>query len=379
MKRIQGYHLLFGAALVTLVALCAWWTIFFMRAVELERTASLNRITHAAVVTALMLGHAPEAPEPGPVKAEVPLEVIHKKDRKQDDIFAPAVPRYPEIGVRPAPASLIEIEEKVKSRRFMMVGEGSLLFLLLGICTIMLYRLVRQERSHMRRMEAFVSAVTHEMKTPLAGVKSMLQTFSAGKVPDRDQDKLYAMGLKETERLDHMINNILLSGRLRTQRHQVSLKPVSLFPLIDEFVEHRRRFLFDNPQALRFVWKPDVENVHVLADTDALSTILENLTDNAFKYGGKSPVVVISIERKDGHVLIAVEDSGTGFDQAESEEMFVPFKRMAHHDQGVQHGAGLGLWIARTLARKMTGDLSASSGGPGKGSRFIITLKEAAG
>ena len=79
----------------------------------------------------------------------------------------------------------------------MVTGEGGLLFSLLAICTVMLYRQVRQQRRQMKRMESFIAAVSHEMKTPLTGIKSMLQTFADGGVPETSGTRLYAMGLKE--------------------------------------------------------------------------------------------------------------------------------------------------------------------------------------
>jgi signal transduction histidine kinase len=252
-----------------------------------------------------------------------------------------------------------------------------LLVALLAICMVMLYRQVRQQRVQMRQMENFIAAVSHEMKTPLAGIKSMLQTFVRGKVPDAQQERLFTMGLKEAERLEHTIENVLLTGRLRASQLETRSELVSLRPVLDRFVVHRRRSLVDQPDSLQLDWAAEGD-LHVMADSSALRLILDNLTDNAYKYGGTKPVVTIRADRWDGRARVTVEDRGIGFRPEAAETLFTPFSRTSEAVDAVQHGTGLGLSIARALARRMGGELTAESDGPGRGSRFIFSVKEVA-
>jgi signal transduction histidine kinase len=375
-------HFLFGFALVTLTALGSWWLIFFARAVNLERTAALNNLVHASVVTALMLGHNESPPEPGPMASMLAngyeLEIVPASAREPGDLFSPIVPNFPDFGVRPARASVRAIEAKVRRRHFMVIGEGSLLFVLLGTCTAMLYRLVRQDRLQIRRMEEFVALVTHEMKTPIAGIKSLLQTFVAGRVPAGQEGVLYALGLKEVERLEHNVENILISGRLRDGAFAIHAEHIDLGMFLEQFVEHRRRTLIDRPEAIQLHWEDDRQVMKVHADPSVLLVILENLCDNAFKYGGVEPVVILAAERQADRIVIRVCDQGVGFEPEKAEDLFVPFKRSLEGQDTVRHGTGLGLPIARALARRMGGELAGRSKGPGTGSCFILTIPEAA-
>ena len=378
MRRVRGYHILFAISLLVLGALGAWWLVFFMRSVELEKASDLNEAVHVAVVTSLMLGQQDRVPAPGTIIGKkVPVQIVRKADRQEGDRFSPMIPRHPHMGVRPAPVLVKKIEAKAARRRLMFIGEGALLFLLLGVCTSMLFRLVRSERRHKRRMEIFLSAVTHEMKTPLAGLKSMLQTFAAGKVPDDQKMQLYSMGLKEAERLEHMVENVLISGRLRAEGIQVYKEAVEIRPLLEGFVEHRRRYLVDRPDAIELHWEAGAQETKVICDQNALNVVLENLTDNAFKYGGEAPVVGLRVKRSDGWLRISVEDRGIGFDPAKAEQLFIPFHRAFDARETVQHGTGLGLAIARALVDRMGGELSARSEGPGQGSEFTVSLREA--
>ncbi len=378
MGRIRGYHVLFGVTLACLGALGAWWSVFFMRSVELERSSQVDKLVHVTVVTALMIGQRAHPPAPGSsLGGPAKLEVIRANQRTDGDLFSAFVPRHPELGVRPDPSLLAEIDRHTERRRLMFIGEGALLFVLLGICTVMLYRLVSTERRSKARMEAFLSVVTHEMKTPLAGIKSMLQTFAAGAVPADQHQVLYAMGLKEAERLEHMVENVLISGRLRTEAVQVYNEPVELRPLLDGFVEHRRRYLVSRPEAIELAWEFDEEDARVVCDRSALNVVLENLVDNAFKYGGAEPVVTLRARRQADRVQLAVEDRGQGFDPARAQQLFVPFRRIAEGADEAQHGTGLGLAIAKALVERMGGELTAESDGQGQGSRFSVWLSVA--
>jgi signal transduction histidine kinase len=380
MKKTQGYHLLFGFTLLTLAVLGVRLAFVFMSSVESERTAKLNELLHATVVSALMLGIGDQPPEVGPlagatIEGEPSLEVIPASEQTEGDLFAPAIPRYPHLGVRPDPDLVERIDRRLQRRRFMVFGESALLFALLGICSYMLYRLVRQERFATRRMEAFVSAVTHEMKTPLTGIKSLLETFAAGKVPEEKALKLYVMGLKEAERLEHTVENVLISGRLRTERYHTEPEPVELRSFLEGFLEHRRRYLVGRSESIRMEWEPEQPELEAMADPNALRIILENLTDNALKYGGPDPQVTIRVQTEGDRVLISLEDEGIGFEAEHAATLFEPFKRSLGGKPSTQHGSGLGLSICRALARHMGGDISAASDGPGLGSRFTVSLR----
>ena len=113
-----------------------------------------------------------------------------------------------------------------------------------------------------------------------------------------------------------------------------------------------------------------IDAVQVLADRDGLRVILENLLDNANKYGGGSVKLAGGVS--DGHWRLDISDQGRGFSPETAERLFDIHNRGS--GEGVTHGAGLGLAIARQLARRMGGDITASSPGPGKGAVFSVTL-----
>jgi len=377
MKKVRGYHYLFGVALTALIALGGWWIVFFQHAADLEKKAALNELMHISVAIALMLGQADAPPQLGTLHGEQRLEVIPASARKTGDIFSPLVPRYPELGVRPRPELLVKLQAGAASRHLMLIGEGSLLVVLIATCVAMLFFLIRSDRKQMLAVESFISTVTHEMKTPLTGVKSLLQTFAAGNVPREQERVLYAMGLKEVERLEHMVENVLISGRLRAEHYEVGLETVAVRRLLESFIEHRQHYLVGRMESLRLLWEPEEGDLALVCDPHALTIVLDNLTDNALKYSGESAEVTLRVRRFGGSVEIAVEDRGIGFDPARAEQLFRPFLRAVDAASGVHHGTGLGLSISRALVHRMGGRLGAYSEGIGRGSRFVVTLNEA--
>lgn len=378
MKLLRVHHIFFGLSLLALLALGGWWTAHFLRTVELERESRLFELTHTTVVTALMLGQGSVRPPLGPLAGSDTLEVVAATAARPDRTPSLIIPHFPDLAIEATAATISAIEARSQRRRIMAIGEGSLLFVLLAVCVVMLWWLVREERRNVGRMQTFLHAVSHEMKTPLTGIKSMLQTFAAGKVPAAEQSRLFALGLKESERLEHMIENVLLSGRLRDGALEVHNEPIELRAFLDQFVDHRRRYLIDRPDAIQLAWECMSAVPRVQADFHALGVVLENLVDNAFKYGGDRPRVTLRVQDAGRGVRIAVEDQGIGFAPARAEELFAPFHRDASTKSGVQHGTGLGLTLARTLAEKMGGTLTAHSAGQDRGSRFALTLQGAA-
>lgn len=381
MRHPRTYHIIFAVTLVALIALGMWWTVYIVQSVEFEHRARMDRLRNLVDTAALIAGHSPNIPRLGPVSETAPIEWVYTADCGADDVFAPAAPMYPHLSVRASTEAVTEVRHKNLRRRVMIVGEGTLLFVLLGVCTVMLYRLVRHEQRANTRMQNFVSAVTHEMKTPLAGIKSLLQTMAAGRLPEGDRERLIAMGLKETDRLEHSIENVLLSGSLRTDRFRVRLEPVQLHRLLEAIVAHRLSTVVDRPEVLVLSWQIEDQAYRMMTDPRALRVILENLIDNALKYGGREAPITLGARLEHDLVLISVEDHGIGFDQTQVEEMFAPFSG-GERGGKVQHGTGLGLTIARTLARRMGGDLTATSAGHDQGCVFTVALprddKEAA-
>lgn len=248
---------------------------------------------------------------------------------------------------------------------FMIAGESALAGLLLVTFGCVLFVVSRRRRAANQRMQRLLQFTTHELKTPIAGVRALLQSLELDSVPVEHRRRLLAQGVNECNRLEHLAETILTYQRA-VVRPEASATAHPSDALVANILEHRRATLGSENVDVR-----TGPAVGLRVDADAFRVVLENLLDNARKYGGDGVTLTSSVA--DGRWRLAVTDRGIGFDPAEAEDLFDPFSR--HDKRGVMtHGSGLGLYLSRQLARDMRGDLSATSEGSGRGSTFTFEV-----
>lgn len=265
--------------------------------------------------------------------------------------------------------ALGEAAARADRQQVMLLGEGSVFAAMLLVCTGALFLVARARRDAGRRMIRLLQFTTHELKTPIAGVRILLQSLQIGSIPEEQRARLLAQGVLETERLAHLAETILAFQRA-TSKARLKPAPAASEAMLRELLELRKKTFGDDEVALGAVG-----NAEVRVDRDAFRVVLENLLDNARKYGGGR--VAMSARTVEHRWLLEVTDQGVGFAPGEAERLFAPFER--DDRSGVQTGSGLGLYISRQLMRDMGGDLTATSEGPGKGATFTVTLSTAGG
>lgn len=247
---------------------------------------------------------------------------------------------------------------------FMIFGETATACVLMLVLTGVLFAVARYRRRETQRLSAMLQLSAHQLKTPLAGVRALLQSLGNGAIPEALRGKFIGQGLTECDRLEHLIETTLAYQRA-VAWSSARKEEIAASRLVTEIVEHRRATF---PEEV-VEWRPG-ESVTVSCDKDAVRVVLENLLDNARKYGGGQ--VALSDSTRGARWRLEVKDTGRGFEQRDAERLFEPFERA--QGTGVEHGSGLGLYISRQLARQMKGELTAVSAGPGQGSVFALEL-----
>jgi two-component system, OmpR family, sensor kinase len=222
----------------------------------------------------------------------------------------------------------------------------------------------RRSESAMRR---FLADASHELRTPIAALQATAETLLREQ-PDRpERDELEARVAGDAARLGRLVADLLDLARLEANE-QLAREPVDIGLVaaraVAEAAEHR-------PGAAVDVESDD--GAIVLGDADALSRALRNLVDNAITAAGGPGHVWVLIERDGADVLASVEDDGPGVAATERERIFEGFVRL---EPVRGPGAGLGLAIARRVAREHGGDLTYAGGG--RGGRFVLRLPAAA-
>ncbi|MBN2431130.1 MAG: HAMP domain-containing histidine kinase [Acidobacteria bacterium] len=368
--RQRGHHLLFVITLLSLTSLVGWWAVFIRNSIHREHNREKEELVFRVQAYALTLGHQPQpVPQPGPLPDDARFEIVPAATAAADAVAMQ--PYWPEYAIQPRPAELAFVEDKFRRRSIMVIGEGTLLALLILISTFMLYRLIHEERRSARELQEFWSRITHEIKTPITGLRAFLETLKSQELSREELEPLVHMALRQVDRQQQLAQNILVGQRLERDAARLNPTPLALGDFLERFVGgHRSQF----GERIR-LQRPSPNDVWVMADPDAVHVILDNLTDNAFKYAGEGLDLQIRVTADDDEAQVSVCDNGPGFDPAQAENLFEAFRRFPGELPDGQHGTGMGLYISRSLARKMGGDLTGSSAGPRQGACFQLNLK----
>jgi len=226
---------------------------------------------------------------------------------------------------------------------------------ILGTGSLLLWQAHRNLRDA-RLKTGFVSNVSHELKTPLTTIRMYAELLGEDRVTDPEKRQRYLGTIvRESQRLARLVNNVLDFGRLEQERRNYQTESLDLVHYLPALLESHN-FAETHPDS-PIDWSADSDACLVDADPDALEQILLNVIDNACKYA-QSSAVTISVEDKGDYALLHVLDRGTGVPGAHTRKIFDKFHRVDDSLTSQQAGSGLGLSIARRLARGMGGDLS---------------------
>jgi signal transduction histidine kinase len=234
--------------------------------------------------------------------------------------------------------------------------------------TIFLVREIRRNEQH----DAFLNAVTHELKTPIASIKLYLETLKSRDVDDKKRAEFYDVMLSDSDRLLGTVEQVLQASRTR-EKQRLNLDDLDLGQLIDETADIvANRYALDRT-AIRIATPQ--ERITVLADRGELQTAFANLLDNAVKYSPDGAKISVKVKQANAKCVdIYFKDSGRGIARSDLKRVFKRFYRVPDKTANAAKGTGLGLSIVRSIVEKHGGKIWADSKGEGTGSTFIVRL-----
>jgi signal transduction histidine kinase len=234
--------------------------------------------------------------------------------------------------------------------------------------TIFLVREIRRNEQH----DAFINAVTHELKTPVASIRLYLETLQSRPVDEAKRKEFYRIMLDDSDRLLTTIEQVLRTGRVGSTYHKLNLARIDLDELVSACVERVRTLHGVSADALTY--QPGAPAA-VLGDLDEVRAAVTNLIDNAVKYSGSLVKVTVETAQVDEKfVAVRVKDEGPGIPKSELNRVFRRFYRVPGPIASRVKGTGLGLYIVRSVAKRHGGRAWAESEGPGRGSTFALQL-----
>jgi signal transduction histidine kinase len=237
---------------------------------------------------------------------------------------------------------------------------------LAGATVIFIYWNKQHRLNQMQR--AFVSNVTHELKSPVASIQLALETMALRELSIEQRQDFLSMMLDDTERLATLIDRILEAARIEKKRGRYSLEPVSMRHFVEEVLEEDRH-LFEKDGHLVVLEKGG--DARVAIDRAAMRMVLANLIENAGRYSPRGSTIRLRLHRDLRRCRLDVIDSGVGIARKDLKNIFKMFWRGAESRVA---GTGLGLYIVRHIVRDHKGKVWAASSGQGRGSTFSVSL-----
>jgi len=286
----------------------------------------------------------------------------------------PAGVKIPEpfdgLTVRPRTEVRQEMLDEYRRRIIMMVSEGSFFALLLLVLMAMLWRSFRREVELERQHRNFLSAITHELKSPLAAMRLALETVTAGRASDDAAKRFLGNAIEDADRLEDLVQKVLEATRYGDNWSEIDLRDVDFSGLVEEAVEVFSRRALASGMRLESRIASDI---HAELDHEAMAIAVSNLLENAVKYGGESPVVDIDLIFDGSDAVLEVSDNGRGILEEEKGLIFGRFYRSGDEMTRTSGGTGLGLYLVQQIVEAHRGKVDVAATGP-DGTTFRVTL-----
>lgn len=262
---------------------------------------------------------------------------------------------------------LVNDEHSRKTAQYISEGITFVIVTLIG--ALFVYRSVRKQFMLNRQQQNFMMAVTHELKTPIAVINLSLETLLKRKLDEEKQQHFIKTSLQETERLNELVSNILITSQLESGNYLSTKESIDFSELVD-----KSAIYFAARFPSRTITKSIEENIFINGESLLLQLLINNLISNALKYSSKEKPVHIQLVRNNSKVLLSVMDEGVGINEDEKKKIFTKFYRSGDETVRNTKGTGLGLYLCKRIAASHNGKISIANNEP-SGSIFNVEFK----
>ena len=243
---------------------------------------------------------------------------------------------------------------------------------IVAVLLLLLSHFVVRQLRLTRLKNELTATVSHELKTPLASMRVLVDTLVEGRCASPQQEREYLeLIAKENVRLSRLIDNFLTFSRMERNKQTFDFADVRIEDVVREAVEAAGERFRTGGCQLEVMFAPDLPPVR--GDRDALVTVVLNLLDNAYKYSYEEKRIALRVYAVDGGIVVEVTDNGIGLSRRAARKVFDRFYQVDQSLSRRTGGCGLGLSIAKFIVTAHGGSIRVKSEA-GKGSTFTVTI-----
>jgi signal transduction histidine kinase len=272
--------------------------------------------------------------------------------------------------IRPTDEAWTRILEEYRRRIVMMVSEGMFFALLLIVFMGLMWRTFRREVALEASHRNFLSAITHELKSPIAAIRVALETVIAGRADAEASRRFIGNALIDTDRLDRLVQKVLQATRYGSGSPGLKRRRRSMSHVVETALA-----VFEPRASADGATVESAIDDGVVADIDdeAMTIVVSNLLENALKYGGDPAAIEAVLRREGERVVLEISDNGDGIPEDEIPRVFDRFYRAGDEMTRTSQGTGLGLYLVQRIVKAHHGTVEIVSSG-GRGTTVRVTL-----
>jgi len=265
-------------------------------------------------------------------------------------------------------AEFQELDEKYKRQEYMIFGEAAVFVVSLVIGVWLINRGYNKEMNAAQQRRNFLLSITHELKSPIASIKLVLETFLKRKLTLEQVNKLGSNGIKDADRLNKLVNNLLLAAKVEIA-YQPTFEEINITGLAEDIVNQIKN---NHPVAsISLDYEDDISLMQ--GDVFGLSSVISNLIENGIKYSKETAKINVHLKQVKKKIIIQIQDQGIGISNEEKKKIFEKFYRVGNEDTRQTKGTGLGLYIVDQIIKAHQGSITVGDNSP-EGSIFTISL-----
>ena len=263
----------------------------------------------------------------------------------------------------------LELTKKYQRQEWMIFGEASVFIISLVIGIWLINRGYNKEIEIAHQRRNFLLSITHELKSPIASIRLVLETFLKRKLKPEQIERFGKNAIKDSERLNELVNNLLFAAKLETA-YQPHLEPIHLDELTNDLVDS----LSEKFPMVTFSKKIHNEIPSFEGDQNGMVSVVTNLIENAVKYNfTEQPKIEVNLKEENGKIILEISDNGIGISDKEKKKIFERFYRVGNEDTRTTKGTGLGLYIVSQIVKAHHGKITVANNHP-KGTIFKIVF-----